>query len=95
MTRMTADERLQAEYRDLDAFVRPRIWAWDPLGVADIAPPDEYDYLIGKIMGALHRDASTESIARLLRAELTEYFGIRATGSVDAVAAELSTWKRP
>ena len=62
---------------------------WDPLGVAGEAP-DEYDCLLGPLASRLHHGADAAVVARLLRRELAEHFGLDPAGAdVDEVAARL------
>jgi hypothetical protein len=40
---------------------------WDPIGVSDVAPPDEYDSYIGGVVQLIAEKASAERIAQHLR----------------------------
>ena len=73
--------------------LRQLIWEWDPIGVADIAPGDEYDCLIQPLLRRLHDGADRSAISTYLREELTEHFGLNlAHHATDAVADRIVTW---
>jgi hypothetical protein len=50
--------RLRAKQRDLRHLLND----WDPIGVADIAPSDEYDCFLG-LIGQLYRGSSESQLA--------------------------------
>lgn len=72
--------------------VRARIWAWDPVGLAEMgAPEDEYDCLVGPVTGALREGLSAEDMAARLRAHGTEHFSAQL-GGTQAFSESLIAW---
>lgn len=70
--------RIQTEIRDV------LIDIWDPIGVKDFAPRDEYDSYIGKIYGLLRGGATDQQIAaELLGIEIELGLGLPQPGSTD------------
>jgi hypothetical protein len=73
--------------------VRRIIWQWDPIGVADLAPDDEYDCLIGPVLARLRAGAGQVDIASFLHAELQGHFGMTPPfDGIDATAMRLVDW---
>jgi hypothetical protein len=65
---------------------------WDPIGVADISP-DEYDCMIGPLLGRLRAGAGLGEVKEYLWFELEDHFGVDpARNHVDAVAGGLVAW---
>jgi len=65
-------------WRDPDYIkdIRARVWAWDPVGLAEFHPPeDEYDCLVTPISGWLRADLSPDAVANRLGDELSSHFG--------------------
>ena len=57
--------------------LRALLNSWDPIGIMQHgAPRDEYDCLIAPVLDLLEAGADAEGIARFLRAELGEHFGL-------------------
>ena len=76
----------EAERGDL----RRLVLEWDPIGVADFAPDDEYDCLIGPLLGQLSRGADQAALAKFLRHELRSHFGVDpADDEIEAMSARL------
>jgi hypothetical protein len=75
------------------AALRELLWDWDPIGVADCAPQDEYDCLIGPLLNRLNAGADQSAIGQFLRRELTSHFGLDlAADETDAVAERIVAW---
>jgi hypothetical protein len=55
--------------------IKDEINKWDPMGLLNIAPQDEYFPEIKKIAEGLHSQASIDGIASLIKDTFTEYFG--------------------
>ncbi|MFJ7592050.1 hypothetical protein ACIQZO_32750 [Streptomyces sp. NPDC097617] len=65
---------------------------WDPIGVADLVQ-DEYDCLIGPLLGRLHRGASRAEVSEYLWIEAEEHFGLDPLGlGIDLTADKLVAW---
>jgi hypothetical protein len=72
--------------------VRARIWAWDPVGLADLgAPEDEYDRLVGPVTGGLRQGLPADAFADRLRRYVQEDFAIEPRGT-ESFVADLLTW---
>jgi hypothetical protein len=70
--RITA-EQLRARYGELRDLVN----AWDPVGlIADGAPVDEYDCLVGPVLRRLEANDSPSAIAEYLSATFDDHFGV-------------------
>jgi hypothetical protein len=41
--------------------LRRLLWEWDPIGVSDVAPDDEYDCLIPPLLDRLRRGADPDA----------------------------------
>ena len=79
--------------RELELNLRQLVWQWDPIGVADVAPDDEYDCLVSSLLSRLAAGADRRKIRDFLWHELEHHFGLdpRWQG-VDAVADRLVAW---
>lgn len=51
---------------------------WDPLDLADVAPDDEHDCVVGPLLGLLVRGGSVAEVGAYLSHRLGEHFGFRA-----------------
>ncbi len=75
---MTTGALSKRELRKRSAQLRALICEWDPIGV--MSEPgwtrDEYDCLVGPLLTILASGASEEEIARYLRKEIDEHFGL-------------------
>jgi hypothetical protein len=77
----------------VQANLRYLVWQWDPIGVADIAPEDEYDCLIGPLQSKLSQAAGQAAISEYLWYELEDHFGVDpAQPDVDDMANRLVAW---
>lgn len=57
--------------------LRALLNSWDPIGVIEHgAPLDEYDCMIAPVLDLLDAGAGADGIARFLRSELGEHFGL-------------------
>jgi hypothetical protein len=68
---------------------------WDPIGVMSEPawPRDEYDCLVGPLLTLLVSGASEEEIARYLRKEIDEHFGLAPDNyGFTEVARRLRGW---
>jgi hypothetical protein len=87
--------KLDTDRHELRRFVdqlRLRIWAWDPVGLAQLGiPDDEYDCLIGPVSGGLKEGLSPDAFEARLDAFVSEHF---ATDAADtrAFADEIIRW---
>jgi hypothetical protein len=80
-------------HADAQADLRSLLNAWDPIGVADDAPPDEYDCMIGPLLGRLRRGDGRAEISEFLRFELEHHFALDpARRDVDGMADRLVDW---
>jgi hypothetical protein len=68
----------KSDLRSRTRELRDLVNSWDPIGVmADPDwPRDEYDCLVSPLLRNLEAQASAESIAATLHAELTGHFGL-------------------
>jgi hypothetical protein len=79
---------LRAKQRELRALLNE----WDPLGVADIAPSEEYDCLLG-VIGELRRGMSEPQLAGHLDVQLRHHFGVEPNQrNVRAFARRVFEW---
>lgn len=77
---------------DLHLNLRYLLNEWDPIGVAEIAP-DEYDCMLGPVLGKLGAGAGRAEISEFLWHELEDHFGLDPTRyDVDSVADRLVAW---
>ncbi len=78
------------------AAVRRILCEWDPLGVMSgpSSPIDEYDCMVGPILGLLSRGASVDELRACLEFQLTEHFGLTSSGEASAqeISAKLKNW---
>lgn len=83
----------RADLRRLQLDLRDLVNQWDPLGVAEFAPEDEYDCLVGPLLSKLAGGADAAVIGEYLRHELEGHFGLdRYRVEVDATADRLVAW---
>ena len=75
MTRAALSKR---EIRERIAQLQALMREWDPIGAMTEPrwPSDEYECLVGPLLTRLAQGASEEDIARYLRQELQEHFGL-------------------
>lgn len=67
--------------------IREILNQWDPLGGS---PEDEYDCLVDHVLSALHRGMTDSTdLARLIKSELNDHFGIDLSKEVVFDIAEL------
>jgi hypothetical protein len=77
---------------DIQANLRYLLNAWDPIGVADVAP-DEYDCLIAPLLLKLASGGGRADVSELLWTELEDHFGLDpANYDVDRTANQLVAW---
>lgn len=76
--------------------VRALLMEWDALGVADEpAAADEYDCLIGPVVGHLRAGADAASLRDWIARERASHFGLGADAGADrALADALLSWWR-
>ena len=92
---MTTAALSKREIRARSAQLRALMCEWDPIGVMDDPdwPRDEYDCLMGPLLTLLDSGASKEEIARYLRKEIDEHFGLSADNyDFTAVAERVRRW---
>ncbi len=83
------------EIRERSAQLRALMCAWDPIGVMNDpdCPRDEYDCLVGPLLTLLGSSGSEGEIARYLRKEIDEHFGLSPDGYDFAeVASRVRRW---
>lgn len=69
------------------------VWQWDPIGVADIAPDDEYDCLVSPLLSRLAASADRSQISEFLWHNLEGHFGLDpGSYDVEVMADRLVTW---
>lgn len=76
--------------------VRAFLMRWDPIGVAD-APEaaDEYDGLVGPVLGSLHRGADAAALSERIALARVEHLGLAPDPDADRALAEtLVRWWR-
>lgn len=92
---MTTTALWKRELRERSSQLRALMCKWDPIGVMGDPdwPRDEYDCLVGPVLTLLAEGASDKVIARSLRKEIDEHFGL-STDNYDftEVARHLRTW---
>jgi hypothetical protein len=75
------------------AELRRLLNGWDPIGVAEFAPEDEYDCLIPSLLSKLSAGAGREQISQFLWHELEDHFSLDPTGcDTDGIAGRVVTW---
>ncbi|ASW09802.1 hypothetical protein [Rhizobium sp. 11515TR] len=62
--------------------------SWDPIGIQDIAPSDEYLDIAAEIVELFNEQADAHLIAQILTAKRTQEMKLRADNSADAKIAE-------
>lgn len=66
---------------------------WDPIGVADFAPDDEYDCMIAPLLSRLQAGAGEAAIGEFLWHEVESHFGLDPRVSdTDSMAGRLVEW---
>lgn len=82
------------EWQVAQAELREMLWEWDPIGVANLGPDDEYDCLIAPLVGLLSADADQPALASFLRHQLHSHFGLDpAHDEIESVAGRLVSWR--
>lgn len=56
--------------------VREIVREWDVLGVADIAPEDEYDCLVGPLTSLVAKGASRDELRAFMEKDMNGHFGL-------------------
>ena len=75
--------------------LRDLLCEWDPIGVfADDPywPRDEYDTLIGPLLGRLQKGENPEQVRGYLTDELKDYYGIDAPSTTPDFAGRIFAW---
>ncbi len=76
-----------------ETSLRRILLEWDPIGVADIAPDDEYDCMIEPLFTKLDGGADRSEIRAFLLHELEDHFALDpAHQDIDGVADRLVGW---
>ena len=60
---------------------------WDPIGVSDVAPEDEYRGYLPRVAMMLSEPCSEEELARYLEWARVEWMGLRARPAEDLAIA--------
>jgi hypothetical protein len=84
------DERARRGRKIQDKISRILYEDWDPLGLKDVAPSDEYDSYVGGVYRLLASGASCEQLAEHLAELERGAFG----GSSAIVRRDLPAWRR-
>ena len=85
---LTAKE-LRLRYSELRDLVN----AWDPVGlIADGAPEDEYDCVVGPTLRRLESRESSQAIADFLDHEFRDHFGCEPPSDSRAFAQRALSW---
>ena len=87
--RQSSDERLR--FKVMEEAIRYLLFeVWDPLGVNDLAPKDEYDLYIGEIYRLLADNPSADQVAEKLRQlEITKLANVTTPQHRQSVAEKL------
>jgi hypothetical protein len=81
------------DWKAAQVRLRQFLWDWDPIGVADHAPDDEYDCMIGPLFTRLYGGGDRSEIRKFLWHELEDHFGLDPRDQdIDGVADRLLTW---
>ena len=92
---MTTMALSKHELRQRSAQLRTLMCEWDPIGVMTDPdwPRDGYDCLVGPLLTLLAQGASAEEVARYLRKEIEEHFGLSPEHyNFTEVAQRVHTW---
>ena len=83
------------DWQAAQADIRALLWEWDPIGVADLAPDDEYDCMIAPLVALLSADADRPALASCLLHHLHSHFGLEpAHGQIEEIADRLVSWRQ-
>jgi hypothetical protein len=83
------------ELSERSSQLRSLMHEWDPIGVMSDPdwPRDEYECLVGPVLTLLAQGATEEDIARYLRKEIDEHFGLSPDNyDFTEVARRLRRW---
>jgi hypothetical protein len=73
--------------------LRDLLLDWDPIGIAEVCPRDEYDCVIGPLLCMLERNATEREIAGFLESKVQDHFGLKPVSPREAaLAADLKVW---
>jgi hypothetical protein len=78
----------QRQAKQRIAIVGQILREWDPLAIADIAPPDEYDNYAPPIVSLVSNGANAWQLAHHLSGLQAETFGVASTPAVNLAVAE-------
>lgn len=85
------------ETEERSAIVRTLLLEWDAIGVADVEEcQDEYDCMIGPLLGHLRRGADAVFLRDWIARERVDHFGLDPDGYADRALADalLAWWGR-
>ena len=74
--------------RDRIAIVSRLLREWDPLGIADFAPPDEYDSYAPPIVSLVSDGMNAWQLAHHLTGLQTEELGVESTPAQNLTIAQ-------
>jgi hypothetical protein len=78
---------------ELQLNLRQLLQRWDPIGVADFAPDDEYDCMIAPLLTRLLAGAGRSELKEFLGREMEDHFGLEpGRYEVDSFASRLVEW---
>ena len=85
-------KRRHTRLRKLSRGLQDLIDAWDPVGLLKTgAPKDEYDCLVGPILGRLERKETPDELAAWLGPHIADHFGVPCTDA-RRFAAKARAW---
>jgi hypothetical protein len=83
-------QELRTRWRELRTLVNE----WDPIGlIADGAPPDEYECVVGPLLRMLEEKASPTEITGYLSREFEDHFGL-AADNTEEFTTRVAQWYR-
>ena len=84
---------MTVDFRHAQSDLRVILNEWDPIGVADFAPDDEYDCLIAPLLSKLAAGAGKAAIAEFLWHEVEGHFGLDPRSlDTNGMAHRLVAW---
>jgi hypothetical protein len=84
---------MTADFGRAQSNLRVILNEWDPIGVADFAPDDEYDCLIAPLLTKLAAGAGKAAIGEFLWHEVEGHFGLDPRFfDTDSMANRLIAW---
>jgi hypothetical protein len=90
MTQQLTKKRVRQQWSEL----RDLLNGWDFIGVMDDPnwPRDEYECLIGPLLGRLQSGQAVPELAQFLEDELRDHFGMHRVETLDDFAKRAKSW---